>query len=1352
MDREGPQPSAYLYLNQKDTGSERPAVRESGMGRLGLTEMLRGVAWLLLGCCMAAGPLAAQDNTAPHEQAEQRDKQEVLREKREADREKDDPRARAGYIRLTRGQQNGANPQAARLKAIEERDTQLRDAGRQFQQQAAAPGILPVRIQSNSSTWTPIGPAPTFTNNGVGSYQFASGRVTAIAVDPTDSNIVYAGGAQGGVWKTTNGNAADGQIVWTPLTDNKESLAMGAIAIDPNDHNIVYAGTGEASGSGDSYYGAGLLKSTDGGATWTRISNTSTAGFDGTNGKNGYSPSIGAISIQKTACPIGNGGDGNLAILMAVTYGTGFPGAGVYRSADGGTNWTGINTASGTAHDVQYAPNNNCVAYAAIGFVGISRSTNGGQSFTAVNNGLNLAGVGRIELAVVSDQVAYAALADNASGGLNGVYKTTNGGTLWTKLTIGDFCLSQCWYDLAIAVNPANANVVFVGGSAQSNIYVSKSGDAGTSWTGVAGAGQLLHVDQHAMAFSADGANFWVGNDGGVYRTTDTGTGTTVNWQDRNATLQLTQYYTYFTIDPADINRSLAGSQDNGVHLYDGGQPATSAWQEVACGDGAGAVIDFLNPQNVFANCQGVDIRKSTVGGSVGSFVGSDSGISDSNGLFIPPLVADPTDSNRLYFGASRLWQTRDSGATWNALSAFAVSNNGVSNIAVAPTDTSGNTVYAVTADGVFARSTNALAPVGSTTMPTVPTTGLPAGEYLSAIAVCPVQSYCANQTPKNVVYLVASGFGHGHVFKTTDASLGTVAWTDISGNLPNLPVNDIALDPDQPGTIYIGTDLGVYVSANDGATWASLANGLPNVAVFGLKLHRSSRTLRAVTHGRGAWDLYVPFAITGGPGAGTQPSALNFGKVAQGTTASPLPVALSNIGDQTLTISGISINNVTEFSQFNNCPATLAVGASCTIEVQFTPSAAGARTGTLTINSNALNGPQNVALNGNGAVFAQNDLFVNATVVTSGGFTDSVDTTQTTNQDGTDPLPDEPCVGTGFSGAGRFHTIWYDYRPGSSGTMSLDTVNSTYDTVLTVWTGSGPGNLAEVACSDDINPGIVQQSTLPSVSVTGGTTYHIMLGGYGLNSTSNGTATFHLNGPAPSLSPSQTVSANLLSFSPVVPGQSSASKPVTLTAVNANVSSIVINASGDFSQTNNCGSSLTAATSCTINVTFSPTALGARTGSLTVSSNATNSPSTVTLNGDGRDPFIIQVTRPVRPVKSGAELVVTAGANLDIPVQITGTDTNGGVVSLGCENVPRGVSCAVEPATLQLSQAAQLVHMTLSIGKRSARAARLGVAPDGLYQVRIVARMGKLSKSIDVPVRVQAAPVVPGRSKRLAH
>ena len=139
----------------------------------------------------------------------------------------------------------------------------------------------------------------------------------------TNPNVVYIGGAQGGVWKTTNGNDADGAITWTPLTDAQASLAMGAIAIDPNNTQTIYAGTGENSGSGDSYYGAGLLRSTDGGNSWTRVSNGTTTAFDGTNGKNGFSPAIGGITIQR--------GVANPVILMAVTYGSQ---PGVYRSAE----------------------------------------------------------------------------------------------------------------------------------------------------------------------------------------------------------------------------------------------------------------------------------------------------------------------------------------------------------------------------------------------------------------------------------------------------------------------------------------------------------------------------------------------------------------------------------------------------------------------------------------------------------------------------------------------------------------------------------------------------------------------------------------------------------------------------------------------------------------------------------------------------------------------------------------------------------------------------------------------------------------------------------------------------------
>src|SRR5258706_11252229 len=282
--------------------------------------------------------------------------------------DKDDPRAREEYLIQKRG---GPAPTGARLRALEEMDSLLERDGKQFQESmAASPELGAASIASNPSSWTFIGPAQTNFNF----YGNTSGRVTALAVDPTNASIVYAGGAQGGVWKSTDAGAT-----WTPLTDGQASLAIGSLAIDPNNPSVVYAGTGEQNYSSDSYYGAGILKSTDGGNSWTRLTNS---GFDGTGGQFvGGSPSIGAMAVQP-------GVSSGAPIVLAGVKGGAPPG--LYISTNGGTTGTqaasipALNSGGGrTIHSIVYV--SNLVAYAGVFRNGVYKSTDGGLTWAAAN-------------------------------------------------------------------------------------------------------------------------------------------------------------------------------------------------------------------------------------------------------------------------------------------------------------------------------------------------------------------------------------------------------------------------------------------------------------------------------------------------------------------------------------------------------------------------------------------------------------------------------------------------------------------------------------------------------------------------------------------------------------------------------------------------------------------------------------------------------------------------------------------------------------------------------------------------------------------------------------------------------
>ena len=706
-------------------------------------------------------------------------------------------------------------PPGARLKALQQLDAKLAQEAAQRNADRSLAGTAVLSASSTSSAWRQIGPEPV---NGY--WGTASGRVAALAIDPRNSKVVYLGAAQGGVWKTT-----DGGTTWLPLTDSQASLAIGSIALDPSNPDTVYVGTGEENGSGDSYYGAGILKSTDGGTTWTQIPGNFVGGWGG-------GARIGGIAVDPS----------NSRIVLAAVGCCAPTNSGIYRSTDGGMTWSSVLNLGNDARDVMFDSTNGNVAYAAIDAHGIAKSTDGGLTWNPVNgsgtNALPSANVARVEMAMARSNTAvlYAGIVDNRYGSLLGFYKTTDGGQNWSQLTgTPNYCDGQCWYDNVIGVDPLDANVVYVGGAYSSPMM--RSLDGGNTWMNVTTTSSL-HPDSHALAFAPDASILYEGGDGGVASTTNI-MASTVTWTKLNSTLAITQFYSGLSIHPTNVNIGFGGTQDNSTNHYTG----SLGWQTVSCGDGGQTSIDFVNPNNVYVNCIGMSLEKSTDGGN--NFVGALNGINTSDRVqWVPPLTMDPLNSQRLYFGTSRVYQTNNGAGTWTAISGD-LTVNSLTTIAVAPSDP--NTVYAGSGDSHLNVTTSAGSGTGAVW--TDRSAGLP-GRFISRIAV-------DAQSPA-IAYVAFSGFNAaggqpGHVFKTTNAGAN---WSDISGDLPDTPVNDIVADPDMPNTLYIGTDVGVFFTSNGGANWSTLGSGFPRVAVFGLALHRPTRTLRAATHGRSMWDL----------------------------------------------------------------------------------------------------------------------------------------------------------------------------------------------------------------------------------------------------------------------------------------------------------------------------------------------------------------------------------------------------------------------------------------------------------------------------------------------------------------
>jgi len=811
----------------------------------------------------------------------------------------DHPHERWSYFYDQRRFPRDRVPAGARTRALQQID--------QIERNARA-GKISGRATAAQSAWKFIGPQPVAYPNGY----LNSGRVSSLAIDPRSNDTVYLGAAEGGVWKTT-----DGGTTWTPLTDNQPSLAIGALTIDPSNPDTIYAGTGEEDFAYDSYNGTGILKSTDGGQTWTN-----TVGpFD--------QVSISGLSVNPTD---------STTILASSSIG-------IFRSSDAGATWNSM--LSGVATSVFFDPQQPQIAWAALGGIfgatanGVYRSADKGLTWarasgSAPNSLPSGSAIGRIQVvnAPGSLNTAFAVMANPISGAgatLNGIYQTNDAGAHWNKLSgVPDFCNPQCWFDLVIEQNPENPLVLVAGGMTFNVVSV----DGGATWQSVPNTrvGQP-HADDHALVFSADGTRVYLGNDGGVW---SAGLIQSANftWKDLNTGLGLTEYYPNLSIHPSNPLIALAGSQDNGTHLY-GGQ---TMWPQLVGGDGGWTAIDPSQPQTAFISLPYVSLYRTQNLSNPNDFIPVTHGIDlNDRQRFISSYIQDPVTPLRMFYGTDRLYGSTDGGGIWQAISpdvtdapAGTPSTNQtfvISTIAVSPADP--NRIYTGSVSGaVF------VTPDGGNTWTDV--SGTLPFRSVTKIATDPVNPLVAYATFSG--YAVPGEAIQGHIFVTSD---GGNTWADISATLPNIPVDDFVIDPDVPNTFYAATDAGVMISPDGGATWTTLGTGLPRVVVMSLVLHRPTRTLRAATHGRSVWDYSLGTVTSTAPVVTSlSPATMNAG-----SPDFPLTINGANF------VSGIhvwwngqdrQVTNVTPTSITATIPAADVQGVGRASVVVFNPSPGG--------------------------------------------------------------------------------------------------------------------------------------------------------------------------------------------------------------------------------------------------------------------------------------------------------------------------------------------------------------------------------------------------------------------------
>jgi photosystem II stability/assembly factor-like uncharacterized protein len=699
----------------------------------------------------------------------------------------------------------GDIPQAARARGF----------GQATAMQAAARAALEGEsdLVRGRASWQAAGPG----NIG--------GRVTALEVHPTRPNVYFAGAADGGVLRST-----DAGVTWEALTDQLPALSVGAIAIDPSDPDVIYVGTGEANAAADNYAGDGIYRSSDGGDTWTWLGLPAAY-------------MIGRITISP-ADPQ------DIFVAVSGALYSKNEERGVYRSRDGGTTWdrTLFISDSTAAIDLVLNPQNPQLVYAAmwerirrpgyrkVGGItsGIYRSEDGGGTWTHLTTGLPPAAsdVGRIGLTLCASEpeVLYAICADDP-GYFKGVYKTVNGGDSWARVNDGalasNLYSSYGWYFGNIRVSPSNPDSVYALG-----VPLYRSTNGGSTWQDVSG---ITHVDHHALYIFANNAKHVInGNDGGVYMTTTGG----ASWQ-KGYNLPISQFYA-ITVDQLQPQRLYGGTQDNGtLRTLTGG---LDNWSMILGGDGFYVNVDPANSQVIYAESQWGWLYKSADGGY--NFYDATSGISwDDRRNWSTPVIIDPMNSQTLYYGTYRLYRSTNAAGAWSAISTDLTGGPGSGNLpygtitTIAASASSSGYLYVGTDDGRVWRSPNG----GGDWFRL--DTDLP-DRWVTRVAIDPGDP--------QIAYVTLSGYTRDeflpHVFRTDDAG---ATWADVSGNLPEIPVNDIVIDPENHARLFVATDAGVYMSSDLGGHWIALGGNLPNCAVDDLALHPTTRSLVAGTHGR---------------------------------------------------------------------------------------------------------------------------------------------------------------------------------------------------------------------------------------------------------------------------------------------------------------------------------------------------------------------------------------------------------------------------------------------------------------------------------------------------------------------
>lgn len=775
---------------------------------------------------------------------------------------------------------------------------------------AGKPAAGGVRLQGMSqpqaSAWEFVGPVGMTHPSGVWAFgpSYISGRVNALAYapvmpDPVDtSGILWLGAAGGGLWKSV-----DGGTTWVPLGDQWPTLNVSAIAVDPTDYNTVYVGTGDFHGFGG--YGKGIMKTTDGGQTWTNLN----------------SPLFGSFWVSRIVV------DQRDPQTVIATVGDRNQSGSILVSNDGGQTWAvpadesapGFPVPSASWSGVTQGPDGTLFAVSEFP-VYLYMSRNHGSSWFPVAAPSNTPGwVPGIDVAASKRfaGVFYLLVPNLFKPSDSKIQATFDYANTWNDNTSGfkdDW--SQGWYDYhvttTIGIDPNSGyptDYVYVGLlDLNQGILNLNNNPPSLGWTilgNVYSSNSLMHTDQHAMAIDPrDPDQALLGNDGGVYHFSYDEQGLSWMIASLNRTLGITQFYRHspHPFDPAQI---IGGAQDN-ASPHSTADPLN--WVSVFSGDGAFCEINPLSPLIQFTSAQYLSIVRTQNNWQSTQYIAPYTGTD--NVAFIAPFALDPLNPRYLYAGTNYLYRWDDYKFMWTPrLGGQKLSpKDAISYIAVAPSDS--NRIYTCSFDGVVFMTRD-----GGVTWRNI--TGNLPKRSVTGIAVAPANP--------NRVIVTLSGTGTSHVWRCDDTTALPVVWTDISGTggavLPDIPANTVALDLNDPvNSYYVGTDIGVFSTADGGQTWANMTAplGLPNVQVNDLKTVPGTGYLSAATFGRGIWRIKIGNPAYPLGSLVLIPPTIKGGKTGTGIVSLIVPAPL---GGQTVSLSSSNPSIVT-------VPSTITVTA----------------------------------------------------------------------------------------------------------------------------------------------------------------------------------------------------------------------------------------------------------------------------------------------------------------------------------------------------------------------------------------------------------------------------------------